>query len=253
MSTMERRDIERAAALLADAHQSGSHIDDLPEGLHPADIAEAHAVQDEVVRLIGEEVAGWKVAGTLPDEVMRGAVLASRLQRSPGDFPAGMVPLLGIEGEVAFRFLRDVLGRSRPYSRADLAADVVAVPAIEVVDSRFVSYTGTPVVHRLCDLMSNGGLVVGDPLDDWDHLDYRTIGVAMDVDGQRVMDTTGGHRDGDPLLPALAFVNSLPEGSSVRAGQIVTTGTFTGLRYGQRGEDVQVTFSDLGSVRVHFS
>ena len=40
MSTMERRDIERAAALLADAHQSGSHIDDLPEGLHPADIAD---------------------------------------------------------------------------------------------------------------------------------------------------------------------------------------------------------------------
>ena len=37
------------------------------------------------------------------------------------------------------------------------------------------------------------------------------------------------------------------------AGQIVTTGTFTGLRYGQRGEDVQVTFSNLGSVRVHFS
>ena len=55
------------------------------------------------------------------------------------------------------------------------------------------------------------------------------------------------------MLPAVALVNDLRGGSGTRAGQIVTTGTYTGLQYAKPGQTVAVTFKDFGSVEVRFA
>lgn len=246
---MEPEDIAAVAALLADAHRTGGHIDALPPASIPSTTAEAHAIQDAVVQLLGEPVVGWKVSGTSSEKAAHGAILASRMLSSPATLLSSLVPLMGVEGEVAFRALHDVPPRDTPYDRAEISQSFAALAAIEVVDSRFTSYSETPVIHRLCDLMSNGGLIHDEPNEDWQRLDLHTIDVTLEVDGETVVRSHGGHADGDPLLPVIAFANT----HGVRADQVVTSGTFTGLTFAKPGETVRCSFEGLGSVTVTFS
>ena len=81
----------------------------------------------------------------------------------------------------------------------------------------------------------------------------ETIDVELTIDGRTLVRRSGGHPTKDPLLPAVALVNDLRGGSGTRAGQILTTGTYTGLQYAKPGQTVAVTFKDFGAVEMEFA
>lgn len=249
---MDRAAIEEAVHLLLNARRSRQPLANLPEHCQPQTIADGHAIQDELVTCLGEPVAGWKVAGLKPGEVMRGAVLASRLYRSPARIKASEMPLLGIECEIAFLFNRALPPREKEYVLQDVVEAVTALPAIEVVDTRFASYTETPVLHRLGDCMSNGALICGEVRSDWRQFDLSKLEVTLTINGEVVHRSVGGHANGDPLLPALALANELRGGPGILSGQIVTTGTYSGLRFASPGSTVVATFTGFGQVDVTF-
>jgi 2-keto-4-pentenoate hydratase len=249
---MEPHAIAEAACLLAEARQSRQPLAALPEGCWPATIAEGHAIQDALVDRLCDEVVGWKTAGLNAGEVMRGAILASRRFDSPARIRASDVPLLGVEAEIAFRFDRGLPARDQAYERQDVVDAVTALPTIEIVDSRFASYTDTPVLHRLGDCMSNGTLVCGAPRADWRAFDLPNLRVSVTVDGEVIHESVGGHSNGDPVLPAIALANELRGGPGIRAGQIVTTGTYSGLRFLRQPSRLLAEFVGFGQVEVAF-
>jgi 2-keto-4-pentenoate hydratase len=244
--------IDEAARLLAEARLTRAPLTELPEHCRPSTIAEGHAVQDALIRRLGERVAGWKVAGLKPGEVMRGAVLASRMLEAPARLIASEMPLLGVEAEIAFRFDRALAPRERDYDRQEIVDAVTALPAVEVVDTRFASYKETPLLHRLGDCMSNGALICGKPRSDWRDFDLPKLEVTVSVDGEVVHRSVGGHGNGDPLLPALSLTNELRSGPGILAGQIVTTGTYSGLRFLEGPSRLMVSFTGFGEVEVTF-
>ena len=65
------------------------------------------------------------------------------------------------------------------------------------------------------------------------------------------MKRSGGHIAGDPLLPAVALVNDLPGG--IKAGQFITTGTYTGMTFAKVGQTVVAEFAGFGAVEVSFA
>jgi len=250
---MDRTPQDRAVALLAEARRSGRPLAALGAGLEPASIAEAHAVQDALVDVLDEAVAGWKVAGTKPGEVMRGAILASRLLPGPARIDASSMPLLGVEAEIAFRFDRPLPAREAVYGIDEVRDAVTAFPAIEVVDSRVSNYRDTPVLHRLCDCMSNGALVCGAPRPDWRDVHLGTLAVTL-TDGDDVLvSRVGGHANGDPILPAVALANEFRGGRGIEAGQVVTTGSYTGLVFARPGALIAADFAGFGRVEVLFA
>lgn len=242
--------IDRAAAMLLDARRTGIHLAALDPACRPASIEDAHAIQDALVRRTGEQVKGWKVAGLEPGQVTRGAILGSRMWSSPARIKASDVPLLGIEAEIAFRFDESLPPRALPYTMEEISRVVTALPAIEIVDSRFQSYRGTDVLDRLCDCMSNGGLICGAPRADWRDFDLSRLPVRLLADGEPIVESEGGHTNGDPLRPALALANLMRTGPGISAGQIVTTGTFTGLTFAEPGQTIRVEFAGFGQVEV---
>lgn len=249
---MDRQAIDRAAALLAEAHRTGTLTARLPEDCRPDTIADAHAVQDALVALLGEAVPAYKVAGLEPGKAMRGAVLASRLYAGPARIPVARVPMLGIEAEIAFRLDRDLPPREAAYSRDEVAAAVTALPAIEVVATRFADYQGTSLLERLCDCMANGALVCGPARADWRDFDFAAVPVTVRGSDGLLVETVNGHANGDPLLPTVAFVNEMRSGVGLQAGRIVTAGTFSGLTHTSPGATVSATFEGFGSVEVRF-
>jgi 2-keto-4-pentenoate hydratase len=244
---MDRAAIAQAAELLLAARRTGRLLDRLPESCSPQTLDDAFAIQDATVAGLGETVAGWK-ASIIDGRAVRGAIIGSRVFASPARVEAAQMPLLGIEAEIAFRFERDLPAGT--YSYAQVADIVSAFAAIEIVDSRFRTYPDLPIQDRNADFVSNGGFVRGAPVTDWRKLDLPNIAVTLTVGGAELVRRHGGHPAGDPLLPAVALVNELPTG--VKAGQFVTTGTFTGLTHAKPGQSVIATFAGFGEVAVTF-
>jgi 2-keto-4-pentenoate hydratase len=249
---MTPRDIDEAAARLA-AARCGALLEALPTRAQPSTFAEAAAIQKAILALLGETAAGYKVAGTTPGTVMWGAILRSRLQASPGTFPASVVPMLGVEPEIAYRLERDITAADRAMTLDEFDRLTSVVPAIEIVDSRFTSYDGTPLLHRAADLMSNGGLVHGEPWMEVHRADLPALAVEVHAGGSLLAAKAGGHPAGDPRLPALAFLQAPGRPDLLPRGTLITTGSYAGLLRARPGDTVSARFVGYGSLAVSFA
>lgn len=251
---MDPTRIAEAAGLLAAARQAGTRIATLPAGASPHFVREAHAIQDEVAHRTGAQVGAFKAnAPTASSEGVRGLIFAPVIHTSPARFPVTEAPQCGIEGEVAFRFRRDLPPRAAPYSRDEVAAGLEACVAIEVVSSRFADAEAATKLDKLADNISNGGLVLAAPVEDWRGLDLARIKVRLTVNGATVVEKAGGHPIDDPLGVAVALVEMMRNAGGVKAGQYVTCGSYTGLLYFQPGDHCHVAFEGLGEAELTFS
>ncbi|MDE2005244.1 MAG: fumarylacetoacetate hydrolase family protein [Rhodospirillales bacterium] len=247
---MTPAEIEAAARLLVAARRGGPALETLP--VAPASIAEAHAIQDTTARLLGDPVGGFKAAAVGNDAPTRGLIYARTIHASPARIPAREVALCGVEGEVAFRFTRDLPARAAPYAREEVAAVLEACAAIEVIHSRYADQANRTMLEKLADCVSNGAFVHAAPVADWRGLDLEHIHVQLEVNGETVLDQNGGNPSGDPVKVATALANMMRDGSGVRAGQFVTCGTFTGLRFLKPGDRCVARFAGLGTAEVIF-
>jgi 2-keto-4-pentenoate hydratase len=247
---MKESAITRAAQLLADARRTRAPLDRLPEDCRPASVADALAIQDALLRRLGERVAGYKVARMPSGELAWGAIVGSRMLASDDRVDARDVPLLGMEAEIAFRCVRDIGPRAAEYRYDEVAAQVIALPALEIVATRYRDYQGTPVIERLADFMSNGAFVAGDEQPDWRARNLVDLAVTLEFDAGVVVQRTGGHVTRDPLLPAVDLVNALRSRGGLRTGQVVTTGTYTGLNFARPGQRVTARFEGFAPVSV---
>ncbi len=247
---MDPADEDIALSLLAAAARDGERVDRLPDSSRPASVAEALAMQARLVARLGEPVGGFKVATDPSGEAMWGAILQRDILSTPVTIGVEAFAPVGIEGEIAFRFDRALPSRTKPYARSEIEEAVTALPVVEIVSSRFRSYQDTPLLDRLVDRMSNGALVIGEARSDWRSFDLSNLPVTLTCDGETLIDGIGGHSRGDPLLPALDFIHGVQPTRGFELGEIMTTGTFTGLIFGCPGQRYVAEFHGLGRVEV---
>ncbi|MDQ2803375.1 MAG: fumarylacetoacetate hydrolase family protein [Pseudomonadota bacterium] len=248
---MNQHEITEAARLLVKARREGALLAELP--VKPATVADAHAIQDAVTAELNEKVGAFKANAPPNEEPTRGVIYARTIHPSPARIPATEVPLCGVEAEVAFRFRRDLPTRPEPYTREEVAAAVDACAAIEVITSRFRDQAKRGTLEKLADCVSNGGFVHAAPETDWQHLDLPDIHVRLAVNGHTQVDQQGGHPTNDPLGVAVALVNMLRADRGVSAGQFVTCGSYTGMRFLKPGDTCAVDFAGLGAAEVTFT
>ena len=240
---------KRGVDSLVSATKERHRMAALPDDAKPADLDEAHAMQAAVIQALGETVAGWKVAAS-PNGVMRGAVLASRVLSSPADFPSRDEPLLGIEGEIAFLLQQDLPPRDTDYTAADVAAASIAMVGIELVGTRYLDYGLAPLLDRTADCMSNLAYVTGTQRPDWRAHDLSQLEAVVRVNGDIVVQQTGGHSAKDPIIPAVLLANALRSQGGLKSGQFITTGTYTGLYRAAPGDAVELSFTGFGTASV---
>ncbi len=252
-ASLDQNSIRQAASLFVAARRGGRLLDALPASAKPNNAADAHAIQEATAAALGDAVGGWKVSAPIDGQLVRGAILRSLMFDSPACVPAARVPMLGVEAEIAFRFDRDMKPAMRDYTYAEVAAAVTAFPAIEVVATRFSDYQGAPLLDRAADFVSNGAFVLGPARPDWRGHDLAKLEAVLTIGGKEIVRKTGGHVAVDPLLPAVALVNDLRTGAGVKAGQVMTTGTYTGLNFAQPGQTVVAAFTGFGAAEVQFT
>jgi 2-keto-4-pentenoate hydratase len=248
---MTEQEIAACVEVLSQARRSGNWIEKLPAT--PSSVAEAHLIQDRVAGALGEAVGAFKINAFPGQEPTRGLIYARMIRPSPVRIAPAEAPHLGVEVEVAFRFARDLPARNTPYGREEVFEAMAALPAIEVVSSRFRDPKNRPSLEQLADNLINGALVPGNETRDWSRLDLARLHVTLEVNGETIVRKQGGHGGNDPAGFAVALVNAMRDAGGVKAGQIVTTGSWTGLRFLNPGDRCSIHFEGLGGAEVAFA
>ncbi len=218
----------------------------------PADVAGAWAIQREVLRRLGGTIGGWKCA-TPPGKPQTSALLAAGgIRRGPTTWKVTPGETIGIETEIAFRLGRDLPPRGTPYAREEVIHAIeAAFPAIELVTSRYTNLATVPLLDSLADNISHAGLVIGEDVPDWRDMDLAGLTVRQTYSGEVQVERAGGNPSGDPFTPLAWLANHLLEhGLQLEAGQVVTTGSCTGLLFVEAGARVTGGFVDFGEVSV---
>jgi len=170
---------------------------------------------------------------------------------SPATYNGAELRLIGIEAELAFRVDRDLPPRVAPYDRAEVVAGATLHPAIEVVDSRYADFRSLGRASILADNFSNGGLVYGAAVQNWEALDLGGTAIMLTEDREPFADSSGGTAR-DPLGALVECANLMVERGGVTAGTMVTTGSWTGMVFTRRGAYLIADFGPLGRVAVSF-
>ena len=226
------------AALLLDARAGGALVDTAREA-GPADLEEVYRVQDLVLRALSGAArpGAWKAIAPRPETGPAASpVPPAQVVSSPARLAAGR-ELLGVEAEIAFR-----LG-------ADLEPEEALV-AIELCETRLARWDNAPLLWKIADFQSNAALVVGTGTRAWRAIDFSAQQVELTVSGSLVGQAVGAHPAKDPsrLLPWL--VGHCAQRGGLRAGDVVTTGSWVGIVPLAPGDDVVARFPGIGEARL---
>lgn len=254
--------IERIASHLQQAHAGRQRFENLAGEFALGSIDEAYQVQLALNRLweSGEKgpIAGYKIALTSQairdlvgvDDPCGGAIFASTVHQSPATINLGDYVRVGLEFELAFRMGKDV-PEGATYDGENIAQYVdTAMPAFEMIEDRGADYSNLDAATLVADNAWSGGMVLGTPSTAWKQMDLATAPVSLSYNGEIETAVTGAAM-GSPLI-SLAYLASLlaSQGRSLKAGDIVMSGSTLATRFAKPGDHVVYTIDGLGSVEM---
>ncbi|MFN3744536.1 MAG: 2-keto-4-pentenoate hydratase [Hyphomicrobiaceae bacterium] len=260
---MDRARIEAAAEIIAAARREGRLLEPLPETSRPRSLAEGYEVQNVFRQIWPDTVAGWKIGATSPvtmerfgvNEPVYGPFFAGDVHTSPATPSAGVLRHIAIETEFAYRLGTDLPPRAAPYSREEVVAAVDAlIPAFEIISPRFARIPFDDVASAAADCMLNSAMILGAPVSDWHGIDVPRHPVQLRIDGLVTGEGTGAECLGDPRKVLDWVIEKLRAGGiGLHKGQILSTGTCTGIVPLQKGQRAIGDFGPLGKVEVQFT
>jgi len=227
----------RAACGLLYRHWSdGSRLEKLPAELRPQGRAEAYRVQAYIEEFSAQPLFGWKIAATSiagqrhigVDGPLAGRLLAERVIADGGAFVLGSNLMRVAELEFAFRMGEDLVPRQTPYSQEEVLASVTSLhPAIELPDSRFAHFESAGLAQLIADNACAHYFVLGPAADqNWRALDLAVHPGQLFRNGELAEQGRGANVLGDPRIALTWLANELSRhGMTLKAGQVVTTGT----------------------------
>jgi 2-keto-4-pentenoate hydratase len=250
---MNERDIADAAAFLAAARRSGRPGPRLPESNRPQDLESALAIAQRTVAVLDQPVGGWKCSlPPAPGKVNCAPIVAPTISRTSPCAVHATGATARIEPEIAFVMARDLPGRGTSWSEAEVKSAIAETRLVlEILGTRYADPASASWLEMIADCVQNQGLFVGPPLPEGPEAPLAGFPVTIRAAERTLSTHDGRHGDGHPLRPLVWLANFLAErGNPLRAGQIVTTGSYAGAIEVPLGTPLSVQFGDLGAIGV---
>ena len=259
---LDKDQIAAASQVLVKHWRDGTKFDALEPRLRPQSRADGYAIQAALENQSLGTLFGWKIAATSEagqKHINVAGPLAGRIMSDTVIADGGTASMKGNEmrvGEPEFAFVmgRDLPPRATPYSVDDVLAAVDTLhPAIEIPDSRFADFVGAGEAQLIADNACAHLFVLGAATTaNWRAMDLVEERPQITLRGQRYL----GHGKnvlGDPRVALAWLANELRGlGITLRAGEVVTTGTCHPPLPIQAGDHFAVDFGVLGKVSVRF-
>lgn len=241
-----------AIAQLLAARRGGPLLNVADDLNSPAD---AYAIQAGVMASLGP-VGGWKTGRSAADQpAIRAPILASAIRPSPALWQPAEVRLRGLELEIGFRIDAALPPADAPDFMQRLAEAVTPLPIFEIVDSRLADPQAASTLWRLADCQLNAGLVYGAPLEGpWRPEDFIRPMARLTADDAEVCAGPATLPGGSPFDLLANLVRDCGNHcGGLKPGQMVTTGSFTGLRYFAAGTTLIGEIASMAPISVTFA
>ena len=256
MDSATQRELARLlASLRRDCRQQSG----LDARLVPPDPATAYRVAGLVAEELGWPVLGWKIAA-FKEEMQQALRTDSPIYGRTyfvTETPITVVhaKLASPIPEVEFqaRLGADLPPRAKPYSVEEVTEAVASLhPGLELAECRFIHDAAFPPLPAiLADGAGSGTIVYGPAIADWKSRDIAGQEATLSSDGRLRRKGTAGAALDHPMAPLTWLANELSRtGVGLKAGQMVSTGTLTGMLAPKPGETYVADFGSFGSVSV---
>jgi 2-keto-4-pentenoate hydratase len=234
----------------------------LDAALVPPDNATAYRVARLVEEELGWPVLGWKIAA-MKEEMQRqlrtdspiyGRVFARTETPASVSFARQCSPIPEVEYQALLG--ADLPPRDKPYSVEEVTEAVASLhPGLELAECRFVHDAHFPPLPAiLADGAGSGTVVYGPPIEDWRNRDIAGREVTLACGGIVRRTGTAAAALDHPMVPLTWLANELSRtGIGLKAGQMVSTGTLTGMLRPKQGETYTADFGDFGRVVASYT
>ena len=259
---LDQHQIAAASQILHDHWRAGTKFAGLEPSQRPRHRAEGYAIQAGIETHATGSLFGWKIAATSEagqkhinvDGPMAGRILSDTVIADGGMASMAGNEMRVAEPEFAFRMATDLPPRPSPYTVQQVLAAVDTLhPAIEIPDSRFSDFVTAGAAQIIADNACAHLFVLGAAATpNWRSLDLVEQKPVIKLRGKQFI----GHGKnvlGDPGIALAWLANELSQlGITLRAGQVVTTGTCHPPLPIQSGDLFEADFGLLGKVSVAF-
>ena len=260
MDAAQQRELAKRLATL---RREGRQQSGLDQHLVPPDKAAAYRVTRLVEEELGWEVGGWKIAA-MKEELQRelrtnspiyGRVYAPLIKPSPVSVEHARQCSPIPEVEYQARLGADLPPRAKPYSVDEVTEAVASLhPGLELAECRFVHDASFPPLPAiLADGAGSGSIAYGPAIADWKTRDIAGQEVTLVCNGIVRRKGSAGAALDHPMVPLTWLANELSRtGIGLKAGQMVSTGTLTGMLRPKAGETYVADFGAFGSVTARY-
>jgi 2-keto-4-pentenoate hydratase len=257
---LDENRVAAASRTLRDHWRAGTKLGALETSLRPRDRAEGYAIQAALEQSSGRPLFGWKIAATSEagqKQINVDGPMAGRILRETVIADGGTASMAGNEmrvgePEFAFRMRADLPPRPSPYTVAEVLDAVDTLhPAIELPDSRFSDFLSAGAAQIIADNACAHLFVLGPATrSNWRALDLVEHRPVITLRENRFI----GHGKnvlGDPRIALAWLANELRQlGLTLRAGEVVTTGTCHPPLPIEAGDVFEADFGVIGKVSV---
>ncbi|MBR0897872.1 fumarylacetoacetate hydrolase family protein [Bradyrhizobium tropiciagri] len=251
------------ARLLAALRRDGRQQSGLDPDLVPPDKATAYRVAQMVADALDRPVGGWKIAAMKAglqaqlrtDSPIYGRVFAADIREAPLSVAhaAQCSPIPEVEYQA--RLGADLPPRDRPYT-IDEVTDAVASlhPGIELAECRFIHDAAFPALPAiLADGAGAGSIAYGPAIADWRTRDIAGQEVTLSCNGALRRKGSAADALDHPMVPLTWLANELSRtGIGLQAGQMISTGTLTGMLRPKPGDTYVADFGPFGRVTASY-
>jgi 2-keto-4-pentenoate hydratase len=258
--------LRQSAQIIAAARRGLKPLPSLPQEVIPNSVLDGYRIQSEVHRLLAPELGplvGYKIGCT--SDVMQkylaiphpcaGGIPARAVHQSGVVLNAAGYVRVGVECEIAVRLGKDLDPGGAPFNSDSVAGSIECyLPAIEIVDDRYVNWETLGAPTLVADDFFAAGIVLGRPVARAAVPDLLEVEGRALINGQEAGRGTGADVLGHPHNALAWLANHLAsQGTVLRAGEIVMTGSLVKTVWLQAGDEATMEFSGLGNVQVTFA
>lgn len=249
-----------AAQRLWNARASATKIPADFDG-QPGSEDEGYAIQADMIAASGQEVIGWKIGATVAALFPIIGVTQPFLGPLFQQFTYGSgdaVPILpghALETEITVRLKSDLPARDSAYTRDEVEAAVAAIiPSFEIVGARFEGELAGAGFRVIADGGANVGTVLSADVAGWSAYDLSDYPVSLSINGADAIEGNVSVLVWDHVFDALSWSLERPAlaARGFKAGDIVMTGTMTGMTPLSPGDEAVADFGPMGEVRARF-
>jgi 2-oxo-3-hexenedioate decarboxylase/2-keto-4-pentenoate hydratase len=254
-----------AAATIAAARRVRAPLTALAVDAAPQTEAQGYLIQDAVHELLATDfgrLVGYKIGCT--SAVMQeylgipqpcsGGVFAKGVHQSGVTLHCKDFVRVGVECEIAVRLLRDLSPSEAPFTAEYVAQAVDSyLPAIEIVDDRYVDWQSLGAPTLVADDFFAAGCVLGASVARTAAPDLLDVVGRALIDGAEIGRGTGADVLGHPHRALAWLANHLAiDNKGLRAGDLVLTGSLVKTAWLSAGATVTMELQGLGSVEASF-